>query len=66
MQEQKKQPPSHAEHVARRAFIKHAALGAVLAAPAIESVTKSDLLVKSALAATGQTWTITTQIIQAN
>jgi hypothetical protein len=41
----------------RRAFIKKAALGAALAVPAIESLTKSDILVKSALAATVPTWT---------
>ena len=50
---QNKMPPSgYAGHVARRSFIKKAALGAVLAVPAIESLTKSDILVKSALAAT--------------
>ena len=60
MQKQAEQEVSHAKRVARRAFIKKVAAGAVLAVPAIESLTKSDILVKSALAATVQTWTITT------
>ena len=38
----------------RRSFIKKAVAGAVLAAPGIESLTKSDVLVKSALAQTGK------------
>lgn len=53
MQEQKQQQRSHAERVARRAFIKRAALSAVGAVPAMETLTRSDLLVRSALAATG-------------
>ena len=53
------QQTGHAEHVARRAFIKKAAISAALAVPAIESLTKSDILVKSALASTVQTWTVT-------
>ena len=67
MQKKAKQPASHAESVARRAFIKRAALGAMFAVPAVESLTKSDILVKSALAATGTVllvhhWTLTTQV----
>ena len=50
---------NHAEHVARRAFIKKAAVGAVFALPAIESLTKSDILVKSALAASAPTVDVT-------
>jgi len=62
MSEQKKQPTGHAGHIARRTFIKRAALGAVLAAPAMESVTKSEILVKSALAATVPNLTITASV----
>ena len=62
MKQKKKQSASHAESVARRAFIKKAALSAVFAVPALESLTKSDLLVKSALAATVKTWTVTATV----
>jgi len=58
MKEKKAQQSNHAEHVARRAFIKKAAVSAALAVPAIESLTKSDILVKSALAAS-VSWTVT-------
>ena len=37
----------------RRAFLKKAAAGAVFAAPVMETFTKSDILLKSALAQTG-------------
>ena len=37
----------------RRAFLKKAAAGAVFAAPMMETFTKSDILLKSALAQTG-------------
>jgi hypothetical protein len=60
MQDTKKQPPGHAEHVARRAFIKKAAVGAALAVPVIESFTASDMLAKAATASSGLNWTITT------
>ncbi len=60
MQENKKRQPSHAEHVARRAFIKKAAAGAALAVPVIESFTASSMLAKAATASSGLTWTITT------
>ena len=59
MKKKGKQPASHAERVARRAFIKKAVVGAAFVAPAIESLTTSDILVKSALASTVPTWTIT-------
>jgi hypothetical protein len=62
MQESKKQPSSHADQVVRRAFIKKAAVGTALAVPLIESFTASNMLAKAATAASGQTWTITTQI----
>jgi hypothetical protein len=63
MQEKKKQQPvSHAEGVARRTFIRKAVVGAALAVPLIESFTASNMLAKAATAASGQTWTITTQI----
>jgi hypothetical protein len=62
MQEKHSQSSSHAEHVARRAFIKKAAVGAAFAVPVLESLTKSDVLVKSALAATVPTWTITASL----
>lgn len=62
MKEKSMQSSSHAEHVARRAFIKQAALGAVFAVPAIETFTKSDILMKSALAATVPLWTITAEV----
>ena len=52
MKEKNVQQAGHAGRVARRAFMKKAAIGAALAVPAIESLTKSDILVKSALAAT--------------
>jgi len=60
VQEKNKQQSGHAEHVARRAFIKKAAVGAALAVPVIESFTASDMLAKAATAASGLTWTITT------
>ena len=62
MQEKKQQQLSHADHVARRAFIKKAAIGAAFAVPAMETFTKSDILVKSALAASGPVWTVTAEI----
>jgi hypothetical protein len=62
MRAKQKRQPSHAEHVARRAFIKKAALGAAFAVPAIESLTNSDMLIKSALAATVPSWTITVSV----
>ena len=61
MHKKAKQPAGHAESVARRSFIKKTALGAVFAVPAIESLTKSDVLMKSALASTAA-WTITAQV----
>jgi hypothetical protein len=66
MQEKKKQQPSHVERIARRAFIKRAVAGAALAVPAIESFTKSDILVKSALASTAPLWTITASVVPPN
>ena len=69
MSTEKSQQPSHAERVARRAFIKKAAVGAAFAVPVLESITKSDLLLRSALAATAPlnsaqvpTRTITTSV----
>jgi hypothetical protein len=62
MQEKKQQQSSHADHVARRAFIKKAAIGAAFAIPAMETFTKSDILVKSALAASGPVWTVTAEV----
>ena len=62
MQEKKQQQLSHADHVARRAFIKKAAIGAAFAIPAMETFTKSDILVKSALAASGPVWTVTAEV----
>jgi hypothetical protein len=59
MEVQKKKLARPAGLYARREFIKKAALGVAFALPALESVTRSDLLVKSALAATVPTWTIT-------
>jgi hypothetical protein len=64
MQEKKQQQSSHADHVARRAFIKKAAIGAAFAIPAMETFTKSDILVKSALAASGPVFTITAEVFQ--
>ncbi len=58
MTKKQKQQPNHADQVARRAFIRKVAVGAVFALPAVESLTKSDLLVKSALAATVPTWVV--------
>ncbi len=63
MTEKKVQQAGHAEQVARRAFMKKAAMGAALAVPAIESLTKSDILVKSALAATVQHFVVTAEIV---
>jgi len=60
--EKKQQQPNHAEHVARRAFFRKTAMGAVIAMPAIESLTKASMLAKAGTAATGITWTITTQV----
>ena len=60
MQKKQKQQPSHAEHVARRAFIKKAAVGAALAVPVLESFTASSMLAKAATASSGLTWKITT------
>ena len=51
MQKKAKQPARHAKRVARRVFIKKAALGAVFAVPVLESLTKKDILIRSALAA---------------
>jgi len=51
VQKKSKLPASNAKRVARRTFIKKAALGAAFAIPALESLTKKDILVKSALAA---------------
>ena len=62
MKEQKQPQSSHAEQVARRAFIRKAAVGAVLAMPAVESWTKASMLAKATLVSTGITWTITTQV----
>jgi hypothetical protein len=66
MPEQQSQQPNRAERVARRAFIKKAALGAACAVPVIESLTKSDLLVKSALAATAPVWRIMASVYPAS
>jgi hypothetical protein len=59
MSENENQPTGHARHIARRAFIKRAALGAVFAVPVMDSITKSEILIKSALAATVPNLTIT-------
>lgn len=57
------QPTHAARLVARRSFMKKAAVGAALAVPVIESLTKSDILVKSALAASApRQFTITTAV----
>ena len=40
-------------NLGRRSFIKKAMIGAVFAVPVIESLTKSDILIKSALAQSG-------------
>ena len=52
----------HVEHVGRRDFIKKTTLGMAFAFPAIESVTKADILSKGALAATEPSWTITAEV----
>jgi hypothetical protein len=62
MQESKKQPSSHADQVARRAFIKQAVVGTALAVPLMESFTASNMLAKAATAGSGQTFIITTII----
>ena len=62
MKEQKHPQSNHIEDVARRAFIRKTAVGAVLAMPAVESMTKASMLAKAGTAATGITWTITTQV----
>jgi len=62
MSEKKTRPAGHAEHIARRAFIKRAALGAAFAVPVMDSLTKSEILVKSALAATDPPVTITASV----
>ena len=62
MKEKEDHLPSHARQVARRAFIRKTAVGAVLAMPAVESLTKASMLAKATLVSTGITWTITTQV----
>lgn len=52
MKEKKELQAGHADYVARRAFLKKAAVGTVFSMQAIESLAKSDLQVSSALAAT--------------
>ncbi len=51
MSDMTKKDDTYEMAVARRKFLKRAVVGAVLAAPVITSLTKSDILVKSALAA---------------
>ena len=64
MKDAAKKQADQSAGMGRRTFIKNAAIGTVLAVPVIESVTKSDILVKSALADSAPTWTITTKVVQ--
>ena len=53
MKKEKETQKSAQADQGRRSFIKKAVVGAVLAAPMLESLTKSDVLVKSAAAYSG-------------
>jgi len=46
------------DQLARRSFVKKAAVAAAFAAPILESMTKSDLLVKSAQAQTYRSFVV--------